>query len=556
MSSSPALCARPLSVPVLLALGACSAADYRDDADAQVYDILDVAAEHVTGRPLGMQVERASDTLRQRLIASPTPVQLSLPEALDVAAENSRDFQRQKESLYLAALALTREQHDFAVRFGFSSAPEVSGVGDDSAVFGLRNDLTASKNTEAGGRVVASFVNTFLKNLVSGGSFNGTSLLSLAITQPLMRSSGRRIAREPLTQAERDVIYSMRDFERFRATFSVRIVADYYRVLQDIDDLASETANLDGTRKNRERVEALVEAGQLAGIDLDRARSQEFDAEDRLNSAQTRLQSTLDRFKLTLGLPVTVELGLDAAELETLRDMPVIAVELAPERAAQLALARRLDYRVSVDEVEDAGRRVLVAEDALRTILDFSAVIDVPTEPSKPFSFDWENIGWAVGFDLDLALDRLPERNAYRSALIGLDAAMRGREQAEDEIVAEIRDALRSVERTINSHRIQRAALEVAETRLERAELFLQAGRGDTLALLDAQEELLASKLNLTGAIVDYAIARLELLRDLEGLALEPSGLRYDPSLPLPRGPLAPYRGTETSAAEAPEPAP
>ena len=62
--------------------------------------------------------------------------------------------------------------------------------------------------------------------------------------------------------------------------------------------------------------------------------------------------------------------------------------------------------------------------------------------------------------------------------------------------------------------------------RLERADDFLQAGRGDTLALLDAQEDLLASRLRLTGAIVDYAIARLELLRDLEGLALQSKGLR------------------------------
>ena len=42
----------------------------------------------------------------------------------------------------------------------------------------------------------------------------------------------------------------------------------------------------------------------------------------------------------------------------------------------------------------------------------------------------------------------------------------------------------------------------------------------------------------MTRATVDYAIARLELLRDLEGLALEPKGLRYDPGLPLPSDPL------------------
>ena len=37
------------------------------------------------------------------------------------------------------------------------------------------------------------------------------SVLSLGFTQPLLQGFGERIAREPLTQAERNVIYEMRD---------------------------------------------------------------------------------------------------------------------------------------------------------------------------------------------------------------------------------------------------------------------------------------------------------------------------------------------------------
>ena len=41
---------------------------------------------------------------------------------------------------------------------------------------------------------------------------------------PLLAGFGERIVREPLTQAERDVVYAMRNFERFRSGFSIRIV--------------------------------------------------------------------------------------------------------------------------------------------------------------------------------------------------------------------------------------------------------------------------------------------------------------------------------------------
>ena len=34
--------------------------------------------------------------------------------------------------------------------------------------------------------------------------------------------------------------------------------------------------------------------------------------------------------------------------------------------------------------------------------------------------------------------------------------------------------------------------------------------------------------------MVSYSIARLQLMDDLEGIALEPKGLRFDPELPVP----------------------
>jgi hypothetical protein len=56
--------------------------------------------------------------------------------------------------------------------------------------------------------------------------------LSASVTQPLLRGSGRQIVQENLTQAERNALYQIRSFNRYRQTFVVSIVNDYYRVLQ------------------------------------------------------------------------------------------------------------------------------------------------------------------------------------------------------------------------------------------------------------------------------------------------------------------------------------
>lgn len=519
---------------LLLFAGCWSPAVNKAAADAQVYAILDHTAATVTGERKVFTVERPIDTLRHRLQQENAPVSLSLLDALDVAAENSREFQRQKEQLYLVALSLTRNQHDFEVRWGGGGSGDVSGVADDEADVRLSDDLSASVMSTSGTRLVASFVNTFLRSIVHGGSFDGSSILNLTLTQPLLRGAGRRIVREPLTQAERDVVYQMRDFERFRATFAVQVVSDYYSIVQQMQDLKNVEANYESVHASRLRTEDLFAAGRRTVNDLGREKQSELTASNSRVLARNRLEATLDRFKNTLGLPTTAMLQLDPNELEGLERRGVTPFELDQDKAIALALQRRYDFRTAVDEVEDAGRRVLVSEDALQMGLDFTAALNVPAESGKGLNLDWSKVNWSAGFDLDLALDKLAERNAYRSALISLDSSIRARESIEDSIATAIRAALRNIKSAYDSYIIQVEALKLAEARVESTTELYAAGRTSALEVLDAKDARLQTQLDRTSAIVDYAIARLELVRDLEGLALEPRGLRFDPALPLP----------------------
>ena len=40
-------------------------------------------------------------------------------------------------------------------------------------------------------------------------------------------------------------------------------------------------------------------------------------------------------------------------------------------------------------------------DDALRSTLDFSAAVAVPSTPDAPFTPDWSEVAWSAGFDLD-----------------------------------------------------------------------------------------------------------------------------------------------------------
>jgi outer membrane protein TolC len=520
---------------LLAALTACYSPDASLEwADNAVYPILEQTAEKVTGAKREFVVERAPMTLRQRLVLSRETVLLTLAEALDVAAENSREFQRQKETLFLAALNLTRAQNDFRWRFGGGGGAGVNGEADETANAALSDDLSAAASSVVGTRVVANFVQTFLRSVINGGGFDGSSIFNLTLTQPLLRGAGRRIAREPLTQAERNVIYAMRDFERFRAQFAVDVVSDYWTIARQIQDLANVEANYQSLRQSREQIEELYKAGRRTIVDLGRAQQSEYNADAQRVNARNRLQTTLDRFKLTLGLPVTARVTLDANELQRLADLGVDPVELTEDSAVELALQRRFDYRNTIDEVEDAGRRVFIAENALNLQLDFTAAISVPAESGRGPELDWSRINWNAGVDVDLLLDRIPLRNAYRSTLITFDLAIRSREQAEDQLSANVRASLRNIVAAVESYKIQSVAVALAEQRVEATTDLYAAGRVQALDKLDAQGDLLQAQLQRNAAIVDFAIARLQLMNDLEAIRLEPQGLRFDPTLPMP----------------------
>jgi outer membrane protein TolC len=511
----------------------------KQSADEDVYGILGETTKKLTGAERPFAVERPVDTLRKQLQASAVPVTLTLAQALDVAAENNRDYQTQKERLYVAALNLTRSQNDFAWRWAGGGSASLDGEAELADTARLSDDLGGSANSVYGTRVVGSFVQTFLRSVLSGGSFDGGSILDLTITQPLLRTAGRRVAREPLTQAERNVVYALRDYERFRSQFVVALASDYWNITRQMRDLVNVEANYVRLRDLRTQVQALFDAGRRTVTDLGRAQQDVLTADAQRVSAAIRLQAALDRYKLLLGLPTAAQLQLDIGELDALVEQGVSPIELPEERAIDLSLTRRYDHLTTIDSVADAGRRVFVAEDALNLQLDLTTNVQVPSESGKGLDLDWSRVNWRAGFDLDLALNRVPSRNVYRAALITFDQAIRAREQSEDQLTVNVRNSLRNIQAALQTFRIQTTAVDVADSRVQATTDLYDAGRIQVLEKLDAQRSLLNAQLARNAAIVDFSIARLQLMNDLEAIRLEPQGFRFDTSLPMPQAKTA-----------------
>ncbi len=522
-----------------LALAAgCSRDYYKRSADREVYTILEQksagfpemparytveqdTADVLAGCPrAGVEpVELPTEAAPPALAEEATPEQvvvISLEKALQIATLNSRDYQTQKEALYLTALALTLERYRFDSQWFWilSGRYDNTNLGDTTQVSG-ESDLGFERLFKSGTQLSVSLATTLSQFLRGRPDRAASSLLRVNVTQPLLRGAGVAVS-EPLTQAERDVIYQVRDFIRFRRTFFVRVLSDYYRVLEQRQILENERINYENLSLTRDWAESLGQAGRMAEFQVDQIRQDELQAENGLVTARQTYQNLLDQFKITLGLPTETGLVLDERELTRLTEEGVIVIELALEAIEQIALAHRLDLMSRGDRRDDAERKVEVAANDLLPGLDLSAGLAMDTEgEAQPLNFQADRLDLSAGFELDLPLDRLSERNAFRRRLIELQRAMRNHTELRDQVVRDVRNAWRQYERARRSYQIQRESVKLAERRVESTMLLLEAGRADARDVLEAREALLRAQNALARALVDYRVASLELARDM-----------------------------------------
>lgn len=521
---------------LLVLLGGCRSPEtHVADADREVYRILEQRREAL-GADLGaIHLEPAVDTLRSRLLApeaSPEPVTIDLVESLSVAAENSREYQRRKEALYLAALDLTLARYRYQVQTTGTLGALLAGSPEEAETFAADANLSFSKLLGSGALIVGDIGLNLFRSLSTGDALDPRSSFSLAVTQPLLQGYGKRIVLEPLTQAERNVVYEVRSFERFRRSFAVDVYTRYLRIVQQVDIVANQRANYENLNKIAERNTALAAAGRMSDIQMDQARQDELNSIDRLIQEEQRLSELMDDFKFFLGLPPQAPLQVvpDALERLAAAEPEELPFE-DPEWLSGFALQWRLDHLTALDEVDDSGRRTELAADALRSVLDVSAGVVGLSEEDNALEFSKDSLDWVLGVDVDLAIDRLPQRNVYRESLINLEAARRDSEESEDTIRIQVRDGLREAERTLESWKLQRGAVELARRRVESTQLSLEAGRAETRDILDAQEALLSAQNAATRALIDQRLAVLNLWLDLEILTLAESGLEPDPEL-------------------------
>ena len=611
MSRRSAFATAVRAAALALAIGGAgcrSAAGWRADADRAAAERL-AAARAAEGLPEeALEIESPSDTLRRRLLvgqalpvfdpaslgirdlptnrywraeerllpgregadaafapAGTNALEIGLQDAVRIAAANSPDFRSAKESLFASALALDLASREFhttllgALSAAASSTPGGGGEEGGSSREGSHGETATAgaKRTFANGVSTDASLAFNLAGMLTGERRTAWGAVAdLSVSIPLLRGSGSLVRRESLTQAERDLVYAVRDFEQRKRALVVDVARAYLSLLLALRTRQNEDENLRRVVLSTRRSRRMADASRMSKAAFDQSYQSELAARAGWIAACQGYEGALDSFKAKIGLPPDARIRPRESDLEGLRalvagflasaedgdgagaaeggadalpapdSVDAGALKEATDRALAVAFERRTDVLSARDRVEDAQRHLVVAEDALRSEVTLGGAARVGEAATPAMGAEGRDHGefrmqdgTATGtLKVDLALERTAERNAYRNALIALEGAVRDWQRAEDGLKAMVREDMRALSQTREQLRIQSRAVELAARRVRNQDLLLEAGRADMTDLLDAQAALLAAQNSLDRAITDHRVQELSLRRDIGAL--------------------------------------
>ncbi len=433
---------------------------------------------------------------------------LTLEQATELGLVNAREYQDRRENLYLAALPVTAERFGFAAQFfaGEQAFREWAGKqlqSPDRNRWRINSNVGLTKVFPTGALLLLRFANQTVVNL-TGTSPNGTvstSTLGLDVVQPFLRGGGRAVTLEPLTQSERNLLYEIRDYARFRKEFFVALATGqplsggstgvgatlvplstalpvaledaqrvpvspgaggragpvaivnlnrggYLPVVLLKARLDNERQNLEILRIYEENFRNLYRAQLIDQAQLNQVRQQRLGSQENSLQLAADFGANTDLFKLSLGVPTDLPLELDDAPLRPLLKQVEVYEEvygfkdLKNYETPGVQAAREVrEYLVKVgllpDERGTLTAAALAPETLRRRLRDFLGTSPLVKDTPYPANFRRRWAEWEKVGTVLQVQDRIEQFGQQRRELRARQTKLEGDEKAIPEALTE-----------------------------------------------------------------------------------------------------------------------
>ncbi|MEE8282893.1 MAG: TolC family protein, partial [candidate division NC10 bacterium] len=336
---------------------------------------------------------------------------------------------------------------------------------------------------------------------------------------------GVDINRTQIKIAENDREISL---DRFRETIMdvvTQIQDVYWDLVFAIDNLKVQKRSLRLAQELAEVNRARVRAGVAAPVDIIQAEADIAAREARVTVAEKRLRDQEDHLKVVLNIPKQGEWGGAVHPADPARFSPV-----SPDLPGAVADALRMrpEYEAAKIGLSNKELNFRFTRNQLLPDLSFQGGVGInglsALDPSYGDALDdlgsGNNFSYSAGLVITIPLGNRAARAEFVKAQLEVQQAQVSLRNLELEITAEVREAVRRIERDAKLVAETRATRALREEQLRIEQLRLEAGVSTTFEVLRFQRDLAVAQSAEVRTVTDHkkAVANLDRVR---GVALE-----------------------------------
>ena len=290
-----------------------------------------------------------------------------------------------------------------------------------------------------------------------------------------------------------------------RRALEQAVIEAYFGAALAIAELSAAENNLAAAEEFERTTSLLVDAGEVAPVDLTRAQLQTVTRRDELERARAN--------EVVSSGALRVLVGFNFAQPFVTTDL-VTAMPLDPELQQFNAadVSRRPEFAQLEQQLRAARQDITIARADRLPSLSYSLNGGFDTDSLRPIRLK-EHSGVSASISLNIPIfDWGAARSRERQARLRVAVAENERVVAQRAFTQQFYAAQAQANTAAVRIRLAGAAVTLAQTNLERSIARYRAGEAQIIEVTDAQTTLVAQRLALYQAIFDYqtALARLK----------------------------------------------
>ena len=342
-----------------------------------------------------------------------------------------------------------------------------------------------------------------------------TGGVELRATQPFLRNFGSTVTQNRILIAQNNLTISQEDFRQQVIVVTSGVQQTYWDLVFRRQDLAVRLQQLALAERLLDQIRRQVAVGTLAPIEVLQAETNIARTKERILVGQNTVRSAEDRLKRVMNFSLTGELAdvellpVDAPAYTTPALDQDVQIQQSLEHRPELIQAKIALENQHINLVFDKNQTLPTLD--LTASLRFNGLDDSFGGSIEEFELD-KRYRWDVGVVFRYPLANRRAKGRLEQSRLAIRQQLLRIKNLEENIIAEVRAAVRDA--LTNAQRVQatRAASRLAEKQLEAEEKKLQVGLATVFTVLQFQEDLAVERSNEINALTDYlkAIVRLE----------------------------------------------